>query len=272
MMKFVGTVLTQADVHGDGLAAIAALIGIPLVLWQIFQGARQERRRARARRYAALASLPMTLSGINNWSKNVVRALNGIRPWVMGTARDQPPPEFSAPPSPDHLIAAIERMIEAAPGGRVGKTLAAIVTDIQVLNSRMGDPAEYRPNELRSQAGMLDSNYLLAARVYARAESLYDDSRTLSEGAPVDYARVSSALNIMGVRKRERRAGEPAYTTVHELVDRAYEKERQRRRGYQKLRDWVKEAWQTRRDVKRRAVIAGQMALNRQRNRVEGED
>lgn len=271
MMHIAETVLSQADAHGDGLAALAALVGIPLVLWQIFQGARQERRRAKARRYAALASLPMTLSGINHWSKEVVRALNRIRPWVMGTSRDHPAPEFQPPPSPDHLISAIEGMIEAAPGDRVGKTLAAIVADIQVLNSRIGDPAEYRPSELRSKAGMLDSNYLLAARIYARAESLYDASRSLSEGAPVDYARVSSALNIMGVRERERQPGDSALPTAHELVNRAYERQRQRRRGYQKVRDWIRESWQARKEAKQRAAIAAQMARNREQSRLERE-
>ena len=272
MMQLAETVLSQADKHGDGLAAIAALIGIPLVLWQIFQGARQERARGEARRYAALASLPMTLSGINNWAKDVVRALNRIQPWVLGTARDQPPPVFAPPPSPNDLIAAIERMIEAAPGDRVGKTLAAIVADIQVLNSRIGDHTEYHPANLRSQLGLLDSNYLLAARIYARAESLYNASRKLSDGLPVDYDRVSAALNIMDVRERDRQPGRSAYPTVHEMVDRAYQRQRASRRGYEKARDWIKEKWKARKDEKRRAEIAEQMARNRKWGKQEGEE
>lgn len=264
-MQFVGPVLEYADAHGDGLAAIAALIGIPLVLWQIFQGARQERARARARRYAALAALPLTLSGISRWAKDVASALDQIYPWVVGTAEGTPTPAFSAPSSPDHLISAIERMIEAAPGGHIGKTLAAIVSDIQVLNSRIGDAAEYSPRELRSQAGMIDSNLLLAARIYAGASSLYDAARSLSEDAPVDYSAVSSALNLMQIRERQRQAGAVSHPTVHQMVARAYQRQRQRRRGYEKVLDCVLERWRDRKRGKQRAIIAADMARQRER-------
>lgn len=132
-IQIVNGLLNYADNHGDGLAAIAALVGIPLVLWQIFQGARQERARAKARRYAALAALPMTLSGINRWAQEVADALNAIYPWVLAKTNADPAPEFKPPSSPDDLIAAVERMIEAAPKDRIGKTLAAIVADVQVL-------------------------------------------------------------------------------------------------------------------------------------------
>ncbi len=256
LLNLAKAALALADKHGDGLAAVAALIGIPLVLWQIFQGARQERLRAKARRYAALASLPMTLSGINVWAKQVVRSLNAIYPWVMGAERAQPAPNFDPPASPDHLISAIEKMIETAPGDRVSKTLAAIVSDIQVLNSRIGDAAEFEGRQLRSQATMIDSNLLLAARIYARAESLYDPARALSEDAPLDHSRVSSALNIIGVRERPRPADHRAFPTAHEMARRDYEKARNRRRGYEKLRDWCVEAWRARRHAKIRAVLA----------------
>jgi hypothetical protein len=259
-LQLPNALLVQADQHGAGLAAIAALVGIPLVLWQIFQGARQEKARSRARRYAALASLPMTLSGINVWSKRVVRSLNTIYPWVMGTERARPAPHFDPPPSPDDLISAIEKMIEAAPGDRVGRTLAAIVSDIQVLNSRIGDAAEFEARQLRSQAGMIDSNLMLAASIYARAESLYDPARALSKDAPIDYSRVSSALNIMGVREGDRSTGTSGYPTVHEMVTKAHQRARQRRRGYEKLWDGAVEWWSARGNRKERAVIAASLA------------
>jgi hypothetical protein len=262
LYQFGSSVLALADDHGDGLAAIAALVGVPLIIWQIFQGARHERKKARARRYAALASLPMTLSGINRWAKEVAQALNAIEPWVSGDARTEPPPTFAPPPSPDHLISAIEQMIEAAPGGRIGKTLAAIVSDIQVLNSRIGDAAEYHPARLRSQHGAIDSNLYLAAQIYSRAESLYDSARSLSADAPIDHSRVATALNIMDVREGERRV-KSAFPTAHEMNDRAGTTARQRRRGWEKIRDWIVEAHQARKAKKRYAEVAASMAANR---------
>ena len=239
LLRMGGSVLALADKHGAGLAALAALISVPILLWQIFQGARQERARARARRYAALASLPMTLSGINVWAKQVVRCLNDIYPWAIGAAGHVPQPRFNPPPSPDHLISAIEKMIEAAPGDDVGKTLAAIVADIQVLNSRIGEAAEFEGHRLRSQMGMIDSNMFLAARIYARAESLYDSCRALSEDAPIDYARVSAALSIMGIHEGELRAEPALYPTAHDMATKAHQRALERRCVFEKLRDSV---------------------------------
>lgn len=261
-------VLAFADKHGDGLAAIAALIGIPLIISQIFQGARHERKKARARRYAALASLPMTLSGINRWSKDVASALNAIHPWVSGEARTGPAPTFVAPASPDSLISAIEQMIEAAPGERIGETLAAIVSDIQVLNSRIGELAESQ--DLRSQYGSIDSNLYLAAKIYARASSLYDPARSLSDNAPIDFSSVSSSLNIMNVREGERRR-KTAFPTAHDMNNRAYKKSRQQRRGWEKIRDWIVEGWQARKAEKRRAQMEASMAASHEANASDGE-
>lgn len=216
MVNQLNSFLSWADIHGSGLAAIAAFVGIPLVLWQIFQGARQERKTARARRYAALASLPMTLAGINDYAKQVAQSLNAIYPWVMGIERATPQPTFDPPPPPVHLISGIEQMIEAAPGDKVGKALAAIVSDIQVLNSRIQD-AEMGRN-LRSQMGMIDSNLMFAARIYARAEALYDESRALSDDAPVDYDKMMSALNIMNIHEREATGRLAVHPSVHDLI------------------------------------------------------
>jgi len=226
MSDKLNAVLAWADIHGSGLAAIAAFVGIPLVLWQILQGALQERKTARARRYAALASLPMTLAGINAYARQVAQSLNAIYPWVMGIERAAPQPTFDPPPPPVHLISAIEQMIEAAPGDRVGQTLAAIVSDIQVLNSRLQD-SEMEGN-LRSQTGMIDSNLLITARIYARAEALYDECRALSDDAPVDHDRMMSALSIMDIHEREVHGRRLVHPSVHDLIRRSAERAKQK--------------------------------------------
>ncbi|WP_136163622.1 hypothetical protein [Sphingomonas flavalba] len=240
---FFRAVLTYTDDRSGGLTAIAALIGIPLLLFQIFQGARQERGRAHARRYAALAALPMTLSGVNRWAKDVAQSLKAIDPWLKGTERDQPAPAFDPPPSPDHLISAIEQMIEAAQGGYISKILAAIVSDIQVLNSRISDAKNYKGRHLRIETSMIDSNLFIAARIYARAESLYDASRSLSNNVPVDYSRVRSALHNMGIHEQDLPARSSVYPTVHQMIERAHQKQISRKRRYKKICDAISERW-----------------------------
>ena len=232
------TVLNFADKHGSGLAALAALVGIPVLLYQIFQTARQEKARARARRVAALSALPMTLSGINAWANEVTSALVEIRPWATGARRDEPMPTFRPPATPSHLIGAIENMIEADPKGSVGLTLAAIVSDVQVLSSRISDGSWFRADQVRRNVGAVSDNIIKAATIYARAESLYAASRKISEDAPVDYARVEGALNIMGIRESQ-------FSDVHNLLAHRYERDQRRRNVYERLRDWTKRSWRS---------------------------
>lgn len=232
--------LGWADKHGSGLAAIAAFIGIPLVLWQIFQGAWQEQKRAEARRYAALASLPITLSGINSWAKQVASSLKVIYPWVHGQNQGLKPPHFTPPPSADQLIIAIERMIEAAPGDRIGRTLAAIVSDMQVVISRLGEDTVWTARRLKIEEKMIDSNLLLVAQIYARAASLYVDARSLSEGLSIDYSEVARALSIMEIRDGGRPPGSSRLPTVHQLVADANKRALARRPFFQKWYDAIK--------------------------------
>lgn len=191
------------DTHGNGLAASAALIGIPFLAAQITQSGRQEKRRLKARRLAALSVLPMTLRGVNNWCDEVVIALKAIYPWVYGDAEQLGvAPTFSPPDSPDAVIAAIERMIEAEPKGRIAQTLAAVVSGIQVLDSRLHDRQDFLPSKLSGQRSMIADNLIRAATIHVQACSLYDDARRLSEDAPVNLDDVATTLDmVMDVRR-----------------------------------------------------------------------
>src|SRR5690242_3610919 len=131
------TFLSFMDAHGSGVAAIAAVFGIPVLVWQIAQGGLQERRRIKSRRLAALSTLPMTLGGISAWAKQATSSLLNVYPWAKGQGGAQPMPVYEPPPSPDHLIDGIERMIEASPKSRVAITLTAIVAKTQVLWARL---------------------------------------------------------------------------------------------------------------------------------------
>lgn len=218
--------------HNGGLATLAAIIGVPIILFQVFQGSRQERRRLDARRLAALSTLPITLSGINAWAQEVGAALAAIYPWTQGRNSDLPPPPFAPPPSPDALIAAIERMIEAAPKHRVASTLAAIVADMQVLNSRMSHVSEYRPERLASQSALIDDNILRAAAIYSRAESLYDEARKISEAVPLNFERMAVALTVMQIY-------EGNHDSTHKMFVRRWQRSRANRPWYVKGSEWM---------------------------------
>lgn len=227
-------IMAYADDHGAGLAAISALVAIPFLLAQITQNGRQDRRRIRARRLAALSTLPITLSGINAWAKAAADSQVAIYPWAKRTHGSRPFPTYKPPPSPSHLIDAIERMIEADPKHRIALTLAAIVADIQVLSARLGENKNFTEHKVRGQMLSIDDNLIRAAAIYSRAESLYDDARKLSDGVPLDYVRMGVALSIMDIR-------EGSYEDVHLMLSRAAKRDRLRNRSlYEKFSDHVK--------------------------------
>lgn len=175
----------------------------------------------------------MTLTGINTWAKDVSRSLTAIYPWAKRRAGNNPPPEFKPPASPDHLIGAIERMIEAEPKDRIAKTLAAIVAEIQVLHSRISNVDEFSPGRIDGQEWSIDDNLLKAATIYALASSLYDDARKLSDDHPRNFPDIASALNIMNVRDGN-------HEEVHRMLATAAEKDRRNRRWfYEKWWEWV---------------------------------
>ncbi|WP_419808594.1 hypothetical protein [Sphingomonas sp.] len=228
------------DAHGAGLAAIAAILGIPFVVWQITQSGRQEKRRVDARRLAALSTLPMTLHGINDWAKAAAHTQTTVYPWAKRQMPGRQPPPYEPPPSPNHLIEAMERMIEAAPKDRVALTLAAIVSEIQVLNSRLSEADEFTGHNISGQQWSIDDNLIRAAAIYSLAESLYDDARNLSDSVPRDFSRMASALNIMDVRDGN-------HAETHELLGRMEAKANRyrlaRRRGYSRLASFIGAKW-----------------------------
>jgi hypothetical protein len=191
-----GTAWPYMDAHGSGMAALAALLGIPVLLWQIFQNSRLERRRLKRRYLAALATSPMAVNDVLDWVKKATTAMAGLSlDPTIGQQRIDPPP------FPLKLIESIERLIEATPRSQIARTLAAIVSDIQVLRARMSDPDAFKPKKHGARADDLDDNLLLAASIYTRAESLLEPARRISDDLPLDFDGMGNALFLMGVRK-----------------------------------------------------------------------
>ena len=202
----------------DQLAVLVALIGLPILLVQITQGARQERKRLERRRIAATATLPLTLSSLSQYARAMMRALAVLESWFVNRDRSTTP-VFDGPEVPQDAIAAVEQMIEAAPNKRVARQLAAIVSDIQVLSARTnglgsGDASELLANSLSNR-----DNIVLAGDIHARAEDLFNYARSYSEQPDPPADRVQSALNIVGIRAHQ-------YPQVHERLARRLEEQR----------------------------------------------
>lgn len=202
----------------DQLAVLMALIGLPILLVQITQGARQERKRLERRRIAATATLPLTLSSLSQYARSMMRALAVLESWFDNRDRSAMP-VFDGPEVPEDAIEAVEQMIEAAPNKRVARQLAAVVSDIQVLSARTnglrsGDASELLANSMSNR-----DNIVLAGDIHARAEDLFDYARSYSEQPDPPAHRVQSALNIVGIRDH-------LYPQVHERLARRLEQER----------------------------------------------
>jgi hypothetical protein len=185
--------------YKDVLGVLVAAVGIPILLFQITQGASQERERLRRRRIAATATLPLTLSTLSGYPQGMMSALGPIQYWA---AHRQAGADsvFDAPAVPAGAIFSVEQMIEAAPTDAVARSLAAIVSDIQVLSSRTNGLRSGNASELRAQCSMVDDNVILAAKIYARIGRLFDYARTYSDEPDPPIARVRSALNLAGLR------------------------------------------------------------------------
>lgn len=211
----------------DQLTVLVALIGLPIVFVQITQGARQERKRLERRRIAATATLPLTLSSLSQYAREMMRALAVLESWFGSRDRSHVP-VFDGPEVPQDAIAAVEQMIEAAPNKRVAHQLAAIVSDIQVLSARTnglrsGDASELLSNSLSNRV-----NIVLAGDIHARAEDLFDYARSYSEQPDPPADRVQSALNIAGIRDHQ-------YPHVHERLARRLEEQRAPKPWYHRL-------------------------------------
>ena len=208
--QFFWKVLEFCDAHGTGLAAIAAIAAIPFLLWQITQTSRQERHRIRARKLAALATLPVALNAIVDWATAAARALEAIGSVQVRIGRLP----YVAPPPSSNLIEAVERMIEADPQHRIALTLAAIISEIQVLEARLSAVDLSSPARARATMGAVDDNLVRAASIYALAESLLGDARAVSENVPQDFVRMRNALNLLNLR-------EDRYPEAHGIIERA---------------------------------------------------
>ena len=182
-----------------GLAAvIAAAVSVHFVRKQIRQADRAENHRRDRRLAAARSRLQLSLSTISHYGSDSIVFLRGVRNAVAGgqlipTLADNPRPIL-----PDPAVLALEAVIEATESDDFAGFLADLISEMQVLNSRLsGLPEEAEALGIHS----LDSYLMNAAKVCAFASGAFPYARRETSDPPtrVDWLDVIAALRLQNM-------------------------------------------------------------------------
>jgi hypothetical protein len=185
---------------------------------------RHEDERREARRNAMRAALNPTLSNLCAWAEGVSAALRElpVRNPLPKVAKEK----FAPPRISETDLAVIISVIEAADDEGVRLRLNRLISNIQVLTSRLTLITNVR-NGLSVMAADVDTYLLDAAIIYAQASSCFGYARrTQDTVAPVTWEQVDTAmmsLSFYGPRFQslvERIAGRQA---MHPNPERLYE-------------------------------------------------
>lgn len=179
-----------------GLAAlIAAAVSVYFVQKQIEQTESAEAHRRKRRLAAARSRLQLTLSTVSHYGSDSIVFLKRLRDAVsvdgaIPTLADAPRPIL-----PEPAVLALEAVIEATDSDSFAGFLADLISEMQVLNSRLSG----LPDQARELGiGNLDSYLMNAAKVYAFASGSFPYARRETEEPPtrLDWADVVSALRL----------------------------------------------------------------------------
>lgn len=191
----------------DWQTLLAALIALgaalkmnSIVQSQLQQAERHEDARLERRYIAARSTLPMVLTEVCRYAIDVTNYLRPIHqqlavsPGKMATTQ-------SPPPVPDRLFAPIERMIEATENERVVLLLRKIVSEIQILNSRMIDRLTPKPIGMVVLTHEIDINLRQCALIHATSGALFEFARFQSEDVPeaVNWDMFYNSLGVLDI-------------------------------------------------------------------------
>jgi len=181
----------------------AALVGAVLIWRQIKQAERQETERIRRRFVGARAGMPLFLSAVSSYAREVATFLRGIHAPAGQHAFGAPNLAQSAPILPVDISPGLQTLIEVSPDEKLANTLARLLGELQVLNSRITDI----PNLSAYMTGLqltVEDYMLQVARIYASAANLYDYARGETDTLVArDATSLFSALNLLELRSHE---------------------------------------------------------------------
>jgi hypothetical protein len=200
------------------IALLAALSMNRIVRSQIQQAERHENERRRRRYIAARSTLPMVLTEICRYAMEVTNYLRPIHQQLTDAPEVKPP--LPHPPiMPEQLFAAIERMIEAAEDERVVTHLRKIVSQIQILNSRLTDRLIERPTMMLVSTREIETNLRQCALIHATSGLLFPFARFQSEDLQetVEWRDLYNSLGILDIDSH-------TYSDLHNGCQRSQER------------------------------------------------
>lgn len=179
-----GEFLTNFGRWKDVVTTFVAVIAIIVVVVQIKQARLIENEKLKREQNAARATLSLTLAALDEYGRSMTAALARLEHWAAAKG-EASPPVYDGPQLGSDTVVAVQKVISAYPGQHVSRALAAILGEVQVLQSRS---REFGSDErsVREWRLVMHQNVLLAANVVARCQALYDFAR---EGT--DYAEPS---------------------------------------------------------------------------------
>lgn len=207
----------QTMLTGAG-AIVAAVVSIHYAKKQISETAIQENAR-RARRFtASRARLPLLLSDTIQYSFEAMELLKkyldtNSGPDIAYKALSNVP----RPVLPDSAIIAFEAIIENADDDKFVNVIADMISQMQVLNSRMRS----LPSERRALGPQGLQSYLMnSAKIYGYAASMYAFARRETDQPPhfLDWDVAISGLNLRNI-------GPDEYPDLHAFMGRARDRD-----------------------------------------------
>lgn len=201
--KNVGTVRDWQTLIAGLIAIVAALMGGGFVLYQTYEGRRQEHARIARHHAAARAVLPLALSGLVDYAEAVAAALEVLRRTVVSRrVMGFPGVPFVPPVFKPELIEPLRDLVESA-SESVGERVAKIIEDVQIMDARLRDiPRKIAPGSSSLYLEVnLNGDILLAATIFARCSDLFNYARRRTDDAPQPFPNVKSlttALNLLG--------------------------------------------------------------------------
>ena len=188
---------------GGVLAIAAAFIGGGFIYYQTAVARRHEAERVARHHAAARAVLPLALSGMVDYAEEAANALESLRSTIVGRrVHGHAGLTFEVPRIDSSIIDRLATTIESA-SELVSDRIALIISEIQVLDSRLKDVAD----RLRPESSSILVSYNLddytvnAATIYARCSELFAYARRETDDAPAVFPTADSlrtALRLLG--------------------------------------------------------------------------
>lgn len=179
------------------LAIVAAVIAAALLYTQINQTERHEQDRRKRRLEAARATLPLVLSQICGFAREMVMQLVAARRDRASRTTGPIGGPFNPPELSREIIVDLQAFIEASDNMKVNDLLCEVIRETQVLTSRARSLTDTTDTNWNSSIpANLDEYIVQAARLHTITGNLFDFARGEVDGPPdeISWDSVSSFL------------------------------------------------------------------------------